>query len=140
MGAAAFHRAELLDCLANNITDPQVSVHFAKRLVSYSENYNDGKPTITLNFRDGVTGACNVLLGADGVHSPVRHTLFELAAWKMEQDENRKDAAAALRQKAGAIWSGATIYRTVIDANKLRELNPNHSSLTKMKVVSEVIS
>lgn len=136
VGAAAFHRAQLLECLVANLTDPRVSVQFAKRLVSYSETYDNGTPTITLNFKDGTTSLCHVLLGADGVHSPVRHTMLELAARKLEADSNKKDAAESLRRKKDAVWSGSTTYRTVIDSEKLRKLNPNHRVLTNMQNVS----
>ena len=135
VGLRSFHRPEFLDCLANCLPREQVTVHFATRLVSYSESAAPNMP-ITIYFKDGTTAACNVLIGADGVHSPTRHTLIELAAQKAEATEGGKESATLLREKADAVWSGMKAYRMVAHADKLRALNPYHSALTGSQLVS----
>lgn len=138
VGLTTFHRPEFLDCLASNLPKERVSVHFTKRLVSYTETPNSDMP-FTLKFRDGSTSTCHVLIGADGVHSPTRRTLLELAAQKAETAQDGKGAAAELRQKIDPVWSGLTAYRMVISAEKLKALNPHHGALTGPYIVSFII-
>lgn len=134
-GLVTLHRADFLDCLASNLPREQASVHFGKRLVSYSESANSEMP-ITMEFKDGTTATCHVLLGADGVHSPTRHALLEFAARKAEAEQDKQETAARLREKIDPVWSGIISYRMVVGADKLRALNPNHSALTKCLLVS----
>jgi 2-polyprenyl-6-methoxyphenol hydroxylase-like FAD-dependent oxidoreductase len=68
--AVALHRADLqaaLRCAA-----PPSSLHLGKRLLRY-EREGDG---VRAEFADGTTTACEVLVGADGVHSRVRAQLL----------------------------------------------------------------
>lgn len=64
------HRADLLAALANAF--PAERVHFAKRAQSIEETA-DG---VQVQFTDGSQVQCDVLIGADGIHSVVRNALF----------------------------------------------------------------
>lgn len=56
---------------------PAKYCQFGKRLDSYVDaSEAEGKP-ITLNFQDGTSAICDVLIGADGVKSAVRTALFK---------------------------------------------------------------
>lgn len=64
------HRADLLAALAEVF--PLEQVQFAKR-AERVEQTDDG---IHLHFKDGSLHRCDVLIGADGIHSVVRNALF----------------------------------------------------------------
>ncbi|KAH8111732.1 FAD/NAD-binding domain-containing protein [Phellopilus nigrolimitatus] len=132
MGILTFHRAEFLMCLAEQLDSAITSKHFSKRLISYTlpPDCSPSSP-ITLNFKDGTTATCDVLIGADGIHSATRHTLLELAANDAEadgSDEGRK-SAEILRGMVDPVWSGSVAYRGVIPRERLEKLNPNHRAM-----------
>lgn len=97
----------------------------------------DAASMIMLEFRDGSSAHCDLLIGADGIYSATRHTLFELAALEFEADSSieGKKNADALRAKKEPIWSGHISYRTTADSEKLRKLNPNHRILSSFQLV-----
>ncbi|KAH8111716.1 FAD/NAD-binding domain-containing protein [Phellopilus nigrolimitatus] len=132
MGILTFHRAEFLMCLAEQLDSATTSKHFSKRLISYTlpPDWSPSSP-ITLNFKDGTTATCDVLIGADGIHSATRHTLLGLAANDAEadgSDEGRK-SAETLRGMVDPVWSGSVAYRAVIPRERLEKLNPNHRAM-----------
>lgn len=135
MGALAFHRPDFLTCLSENLPHDSANVHFKKRLVSYTISPDDSSQAITLQFKDGTTATCDVLIGADGIHSPTRHVMLELAARDLEAAKNA-EGAKELRAKIEPQWSGLVSYRTVANAEKVRALNPNHLALTQYISVS----
>jgi salicylate hydroxylase len=69
-GVHTFHRGDLLQALASGI-DPQ-RIHLDHRLVGLDERPAD----IALTFANGATREADLLIGADGVHSLVRRTLY----------------------------------------------------------------
>lgn len=137
-GPLAFHRSEFLDCLAKNIDQRFTRIHFGKRLSAYKMHSKQASP-ITLEFKDGSVASCDVLIGADGVHSATRHAMLEYAALEAELGglQEEKDKASLLRSKKEPIWSGHTAYRTIASTDKLRILNPNHRTLTTFQLVSD---
>lgn len=137
MGLLPFHRPDFLDCLASNLPQDRASVHFGKRLVSYSISSGTACP-ITLDFMDGSTARCHVIIGADGVHSVARKVTLELAVRDLEAKYG-ESAAATLREKIEPVWTGLTAYRTVANAEKLRALNPGHGVLTGPRLVRTVL-
>ncbi|KAH8111730.1 FAD/NAD-binding domain-containing protein [Phellopilus nigrolimitatus] len=132
MGILAFYRAEFLMSLAGQLDSATTSKHFSKRLVSYTlPPASSPSSPITLNFKDGTTATCDVLIGADGIHSATRHTLLGLAAADAEadgSDEGRK-SAEILRGMVDPVWSGSVAYRGVIPRERLEKLNPNHRAM-----------
>ncbi|KAK7057605.1 FAD/NAD-P-binding domain-containing protein [Favolaschia claudopus] len=98
----------------------------SKRLVSYTEA-NASEP-IQLHFQDGTTAECDVLIGADGIKSAVRASMYNALADKAEK-EGRKEDAEKLRYNVKARFSGVEVYRAVISAEKLRSFSPDHFAL-----------
>ena len=79
-----------------------------------------------------------MLIGCDGIHSAIRHTLLETVAAKLEatQEEANLKQAERLRDSIEAKWSGTTCYRAVIPRAKLEAMNPNHRCFTRPTGVS----
>lgn len=68
--AVALHRADLQTALRRALPPP--SLHLGKRLVRYAPDGGEARA----EFADGTTTACEVLIGADGLHSRVRAQLL----------------------------------------------------------------
>ncbi|KAH8111733.1 FAD/NAD-binding domain-containing protein [Phellopilus nigrolimitatus] len=129
-GIATFHRADFLMSLAGQLDPVTTSKHFSKRLVSYTlPPISSPSSPITLNFKDGTTATCDVLVGADGIHSATRHTLLELAANEADDSDEGRKSAEILRGMVDPIWSGSVAYRGVIPREKLEKLNPQHTAM-----------
>ncbi|KAJ7647156.1 FAD/NAD-P-binding domain-containing protein [Roridomyces roridus] len=111
-GCIRFHRAHFLDVFVEHL--PPDVAHFGKRLVSY-ERREDGD--ISLNFADGTSAECNVLVGCDGIKSVVRGQLLRDKA----EAEGRPDLLALIEPR----WSGTVAYRGLIPATEL----PKHETL-----------
>ncbi|PAV19849.1 FAD NAD(P)-binding domain-containing [Pyrrhoderma noxium] len=126
-GIVSLHRAHFLDVLAKNLDLTQTRVHFSKRLVTYSlpRDASSSDP-IVLHFQDGTSSKCDILVGADGIHSIVRQSLLTFASSELEQGEADK---VRLRNKIEPLWSGTIAYRALIPSEKLRALNPSHRTL-----------
>ncbi|KAI5117340.1 hypothetical protein M0805_001945 [Coniferiporia weirii] len=135
-GSLFFHRAEFLNALVKRLDPETSSAHFSKRLISYSlpSKFASNEP-ITLNFKDGTTATCDVLIGADGIHSATRHTLLELAAENAEMigNEEGKETARTLRTMLDPIWSGSVAYRAIVPREMLERINPTHSAIFAAK-------
>jgi 2-polyprenyl-6-methoxyphenol hydroxylase-like FAD-dependent oxidoreductase len=69
--AVALHRADLQGALVHTL--PPESVHLGKTLVGYVEE----DELVRARFEDGTEVACDILVGADGLHSRVRAQLLE---------------------------------------------------------------
>ncbi|KAI0695320.1 hypothetical protein BC835DRAFT_1414956 [Cytidiella melzeri] len=116
-----FHRAEFLKILEKHIP-LKFRTHFSKRLVSY----DDSAPSpITLYFTDGTTAECDILIGADGLRSAVRRTLFTgLATKALDQSQ-----AAAYQRCVEATWSGVVTYRALVPAEAFKAEYPDHPAV-----------
>jgi 2-polyprenyl-6-methoxyphenol hydroxylase-like FAD-dependent oxidoreductase len=68
--AVVVHRAQLQSALLSAL--PKDSVHLGRAFKSYQQLPD----RIALNFRDGSSVECDVLIGADGLHSHVREQLL----------------------------------------------------------------
>lgn len=64
-------RANLLCELVDGI--PQHRLHASKKLVSLDHQLDD---SLLLHFADGSTHECDILIGANGVHSTVRKIIL----------------------------------------------------------------
>ena len=107
------------------------TLHPKKRLVNYIEPEQDTHWTspIRLEFEDGTTATTDVLVGADGVRSAVRKTMFEAAS---------KDASVDkpdLKQCIDAAFTGMSVYRSLVSTEMLRKENPENMSLKEVTVV-----
>ena len=119
----SYHRADILKSLEENIP-PGYRTHFGKRLQSYEDSVPD---PVTLRFEDGSSATCDILIGADGIKSAVRKSMFtHLASGAKDEDE-----AAAYRQWVNPSWSGFIGYRALCNPEALASFNPDHPSLTK---------
>jgi len=65
-----FHRADLLDALASGL-DP-AAIHLGHRLAEIEEHGT----SVTLAFTNGIAVETDVVIGADGVRSVLRHALY----------------------------------------------------------------
>ena len=104
-------------------------VHLGKRLVSYVQPA-DGTGPIEVHFKDGTTATCDVLVGADGLRSAVRAAMYAQLA-EAAEGEGKQQEADGLRRHIQPVFSGSTIYRTVIQKSGDLMANPafNRSGL-----------
>ncbi|EJD50165.1 FAD/NAD(P)-binding domain-containing protein [Auricularia subglabra TFB-10046 SS5] len=108
-----FHRAELRSVFARNCErSKKVEIHFNKRLSSFSKSPRPDTQ-YTLSFADGTSATCDVLIGADGVRSPVRVGMFNTAATSLGDE--------SLRIFGVPVWSGQSVYRTLIPMERATE-------------------
>ncbi|KAF9568279.1 FAD/NAD(P)-binding domain-containing protein [Agrocybe pediades] len=119
-GTIPFHRADVQAVLLDHIS-PSIQCHLSHRLVNFEEK-EDG---VVLKFTNGATATCDLLIGADGIHSSVRRSL--LSELKPTSDE---EAA----RRALPLWTGVYVYRYMIDADALRREYPDHPALQKMMI------
>ncbi|KAG2040765.1 hypothetical protein BDR03DRAFT_1029518, partial [Suillus americanus] len=112
------HRQHLMDTLKQHLPS-SCSLHFNKRLTRYDKQLSG---SFILHFADDSTSATDVLIGADGVRSSVRKTLFETL------DRDVVDPSK-IRHYADPSWTGTFVYRTVFPAKKLSDLDPNNIAL-----------
>ena len=141
VGFLSYHRAALLQCLVEQIDPQSTTIHFSKRLVSFELPSDDHKAApIRLSFKDGTSAKCNVLIGADGIHSSIRHVMLDLAAQNAEKSESEdsETIAASLRDRKGPIWSGSVAYRGLISVEELKKINPNHRVIDMSQNVSYI--
>ena len=70
LGVHTFHRADLLQALASGV-DPK-TIHLDHRLIGLDER----RASVGLVFANGVMRDADIVIGADGIHSLVRRTLY----------------------------------------------------------------
>jgi len=90
------HRGDLLTMLTAAL--PPARVHVGHKLVSF----DDRGDSVAIQFENGIETSADVLIGADGIHSTVRHGLF---------------GAEAPR------YSGGIAYRGLIPAERVRHFD-----------------
>lgn len=56
---------------------PEGIATFNKRLLKYTVDESKEVEKITIEFEDGTTATCDVLIGSDGVKSPTRALMFK---------------------------------------------------------------
>lgn len=115
------HRAEFHEVLLNRLSS-RCRTSTSKRLESYIQR--PGAP-IMLHFQDGSTATCDILIGADGLKSAVRKTMYQEAATSAESQHRNADAAE-LRGMSKPRFSGVFSYRTLIPAERLSSISPQH--------------
>jgi salicylate hydroxylase len=118
-----FHRARFLSALEQDL--PRDRIHFGKRLTSYEEA--DDK--VILHFKDGSTATCDVLVAADGIKSTVRSQMLQTAA----KEKNMPELENLIQPR----WSGTVAYRSLLDAEDVKEKCPDHPVLRTAQMVSD---
>lgn len=78
-----------------------------------------------LEFTDGSTANADVLIGADGVRSAVRRTLFHKLT-EQEKHTPGRFSPEVLHKTVEPQWSGTLVYRSLIQPQRLREKFPDH--------------
>ncbi|KAF8128576.1 hypothetical protein EV363DRAFT_1339975 [Boletus edulis] len=124
-GPSSMHRQQMIAILERHLP-ASCTVHPKKQLVSYVESeQEDAHSTlpIRLEFADGTTATTDVLIGADGIRSAVRKTMFEAAS--RDEGNDKMD----LKQYVDATFTGMTVYRSLISAEILRKEHPDNISL-----------
>jgi len=119
-----FHRADFQSALLRKLGD-RYPLHTSKRLRSYQQSASE----ITLSFDDGTTATCNIVVGADGLHSAVRRSMLTEVAESYKKEGGEEDAKAAL-EGIEPLWTGTNAYRAVIPAETLSKDYPEHRALT----------
>ena len=126
------HRQHMVAILERHLP-ASCTVHPKKRLVNYIEPEQEDAYSmsfIRLEFADGTTATADVLIGADGVRSAVRKTMFEAASKYTSNDKTD------LKQYVDATFTGLFLYRSLVSAEMLRKENPENLSLQEMTTVS----
>ncbi|KAL5522588.1 hypothetical protein ACEPAG_8605 [Sanghuangporus baumii] len=139
-GAITFHRADFQQCLVNHLDTKLVRSHFSKRLIGYTLPFGsedqEAPSRITLKFKDGSEAYCDVLIGADGIHSATRHAMLELVVQELEKKGREADTklSRTLRSpgKLDPVWTGSIAYRALIPRERLEVLNPSHRAFSGM--------
>ncbi|KAF9483664.1 FAD/NAD(P)-binding domain-containing protein [Pholiota conissans] len=116
-GFTTLYRTDIQQVLLAHIS-LRVRIHLNMRLVSHCESRNE----VQLQFQNGETATCDLLVGADGINSVVRKGL--LAKAHNLSNEQATEAARPL-------WTGTFVYRSLIKSNVIKREFPNHSGLTK---------
>lgn len=117
------HRADLLKALRENLHDRRCTLHLNKKLVSYSQTEHHFS-SVRLFFEDGTSADADVLIGADGINSSTRKTMFSKLGSNTEE------------QFASPSWTGTYCYRALVDSSKLRQAMPGHQATTLPIIVS----
>lgn len=81
---------------------------------------------IRMQFEDGSESISDLLIGADGIHSAVRNTLY-------------KQVGGLSDQPLVPTWTGTTVYRSLIQCDELLKLFPNGHPSSKAPVVVRVL-
>jgi salicylate hydroxylase len=125
-------RADLQQILLRRV--PEECKHLKKRLVRYQCSYSDPESPITLHFTDGTTTQCDVLIGADGVHSCIRGQMMKDAAEAVYVPPGVKSPIQYHRY-IHPMNSGTIAYRALVNATVLRSKNPTHPILKSGQAV-----
>ena len=99
--------------------------HLSHRLSTYTET----KDGIELEFTNGNKATCDILVGADGINSVVRRVFLA----KEKGIDPSSEEAAKISQP---VWSGTMVYRSLVNSEVIRRVNPDHPALSTRVVVS----
>ncbi|KAI9061056.1 FAD/NAD-P-binding domain-containing protein [Trametes sanguinea] len=131
-GSTTMHRRDMIDVLLQNFPS-SYKLHTSKRLTGYTTG--PPQPTtrervITLHFADGTTAEADVLIGADGIHSATRYSMYAQAHEKecVPKGAGEKWQNCERCRAAVPVWTGIHSYRCLIATQELYALNPKHTT------------
>ncbi|KAJ7110796.1 FAD/NAD(P)-binding domain-containing protein [Mycena crocata] len=116
-GPLGLHRPVFLEILQSKLS-ADCKIHTSKRLERYDMS---GNGLVNLVFADGSVASADILIGADGVHSATRGSMF-------------KAFGDGYEQYISATFSGTIAYRGGMPKAKLAEAFPNHRALEHPKL------
>ncbi|TEB28869.1 salicylate hydroxylase [Coprinellus micaceus] len=121
-----FHRPDFQNALLRKLPR-STKIYCSKRLLSYTQ-----RPTgpVELYFEDGSTATCDLLVGADGLKSAVRRSMFTDKA-KVAQSEKRMKEAGEYEASIEPTWCGTNAYRALIPTDRLNARHPGHRVFTQ---------
>lgn len=105
-----FHRAELQRAIINHL-EGTCRFHLSCRLKSFTES----SQTVKLEFENGHTTTCDLLIGADGIKSVVRKGLIA-GSERFHGNEASFDP----------MWTGSVAYRGLIPTPLLQKRIAKH--------------
>ncbi|KAI0329969.1 FAD/NAD-P-binding domain-containing protein [Cubamyces sp. BRFM 1775] len=124
-----FHRGELQTVFLDNL-HARERIHLGKRFVSYSQPA-DSAAQIEVQFQDGSTAVCDLLVGADGIRSGVRGAMYTQLAERAKA-RGQEDKALLLKSCIPASFSGIVVYRALV---KLDGDERNNGALQKSNLL-----
>lgn len=125
------HRKDLVDFLLRQLS-ASCKIHTSKRLEFYDVNSKTGK--ITLHFSDGSTSVTDVLVGADGIRSATRQSMYQKFASLTRDDDSRK----RLLECIDPVWTGILVYRNLVPIAKLSKEYPDVAAPNNLTLVSRI--
>ena len=132
-GTLTVHRKDMVDFLLRHVP-ASCEIQTSKKLKSYEVNSETGK--ITLYFSDGSSSIADVLVGADGIRSATRKTMYQNLASSILDDDTRKRLFGCI----DPVWTGMLVYRNLVPTTKLLKEYPDVKLPTGLTLVSHVAS
>lgn len=103
-------------------------LHTSKHLTGLK--FQQADPGAIMEFSDGTVGYADIVVGADGVRSVARESLYRhLAAGADKADAELYERLSVPK------WSGTVVYRGSILSSKLKEMHPEHRALLNPQIV-----
>lgn len=120
------HRSDFCRVLLKHLPNT-CTTYCLKRLLSYRQRPSN---PIELLFADGTTATCDVLIGAEGIKSPVRRSLLREQAHRARAEGRPRDSESLLESVEPA-WTGTLAYTAVVSAEQLKSKAPQHRAFTQ---------
>ncbi|KZT30268.1 salicylate hydroxylase [Neolentinus lepideus HHB14362 ss-1] len=114
-----FHRAEFQQAVLKRLP-PSCKTYLRKRLASVNEPDSMDLP-VSLYFTDGTSATCDLLVGADGIKSAVRASMYCSRAEKARV-EGEEEIADSLMRCVPPVWIGSLAYRGLVTREQLMSL------------------
>lgn len=112
--------------MLKGLLSEKCKIETSRRLVSYTVE----SETVNLTFADGSMATADIFVGADGVHSVTRATMYHELAVQHPTEGYEKFIEP--------IWSGTHAYRCTVDLSKFKELYPDHQAISYPKIVRDL--
>lgn len=132
-GSATLPRQEMLNLLVEDLSPdslPYLHVHFNKKLVSYDQD-GDG---VIVRFEDGSSAHGDILVGADGIASGTRKTMYTHLSRGLQTAN--LDSSDYIKKYSLPSWIGTYAYRAQFSRGKLANMNSKNIFLNNFITVS----